>query len=468
MFTLKTIEVWGSRAVLSVLVVIMAYMYYPHAGSYALRDWDESIYAQVAKQSADWFGFQWLGQGTASPQNFWLEKPPLVIWLVKASQAVFGVTEFAARFWTPLFGAGIMLLTYLFAFRLFRSRVSGLVAASSFFVCWHFLLSLGTLNYDIPVAFFILLALYGYAGSKERANSWYVFWLGVGLGVLTKSVIGLLPIGIVVLHSLATCDWKWLKTRTFWVGVVLSVAIVLPWHLVETFRFGIGFWRSYLFYHVLERFTEGIENNGEPMWYYFTIFRQQPYAVLAGLGLIFSLWASIKKQREFVLPLISFVFLFLVFSFSKTKGSGYIVVVYPFLALLIGGAFCALLAKVEAGYIRALATLCLATIFVVSGVNFNKYRLVRMQTPAFEDVKEIGTWLRTHDTSKNVSYVPLRTSVDLLDASPALVYYSGRVVHTENVLMPKVDIRKALLRTRTHQVYEVQGTLYVVAIRAIP
>src|SRR5215204_2106906 len=70
---------------------------------------DEPRYAQVAREMferADWI--------TPTLGGFnWFEKPALLYWLQIASYNVFGVSEFAARFGSALFGLGTVASLWL-------------------------------------------------------------------------------------------------------------------------------------------------------------------------------------------------------------------------------------------------------------------------------------------------------------------------------------------------------------------
>src|SRR5688500_6780385 len=86
---------WYSFAVLTVAVYLFG-LTLPLLGP------DEPRYAQVAREMferGDWI--------TPTLGGFnWFEKPALLYWLQIASYHMFGVTEFAARFGSALFGLG--------------------------------------------------------------------------------------------------------------------------------------------------------------------------------------------------------------------------------------------------------------------------------------------------------------------------------------------------------------------------
>src|SRR5271163_1537264 len=107
--------------ILAVLISAFAFATFYHLGKRPLIDYDESIYAQVARESlqnGNQLGFTWLGNTALHRSEMWFEKPPLMIWLTEISYLAFGVNEFAARFWTAIFAVLTLPLAFLFTRKL--------------------------------------------------------------------------------------------------------------------------------------------------------------------------------------------------------------------------------------------------------------------------------------------------------------------------------------------------------------
>lgn len=455
-------------SLLVILISIFFWMYYPSLGSYPLRDWDESIYAQVARQSHDPLAFQWDGLGSGDSVRTWFEKPPLIIWITQLSQHVLGVNELAARASMPLFVVGTLIVIFLWAKDTAASHWAGLLAAAGVLVIPHYLIVAGLLTYDIPVAFFMCLALFCY-GRRQRAIGYvYAFWLAVGLGVLTKSVVGLLPIPIVLLDSLFFRDFRWLFDKRRWWGPLLFLVVAAPWHIVETLRFGSAFWHIYFYVHVLVRGTSSLENHGAPFWYYVYIFQQHPFfelCLLASVVGVYQIWQG-ARRRAFALPLIAGGVVFLFFSISVSKLVHYIVPFYPFAALLIGLSLYWVLTRVKQPLVRwglYVVTFC---VLLLAGYQTNQYRLIRMQGPVYTDVKEIAEWIGKQENVSAVEYHTLETSTEVIDGRPLLVYYLNRPLAPADTTI--LTEQEQVYRTRTHLVYRKGDRYVVVAARYIP
>src|SRR5436309_1244284 len=113
-------EEWLLLALLLCATVMLLW----NLGAHPLKNWDESIYAEVAKEmvrTGDWLTPHW----NSRP---WFEKPPLYLWLAATSFKLFGITEFAARLPSALSGVGLVAIVYLLGQRMYSTTVGVLAA----------------------------------------------------------------------------------------------------------------------------------------------------------------------------------------------------------------------------------------------------------------------------------------------------------------------------------------------------
>ena len=91
------------------LAVIAAFVFFTNLGAAHLWDVDEAIFAAAAKEM--------LARGDHMVPYFngevFTHKPAMMYWFMIAAYEMFGPTEFAARFWSAVFGIGSVLLTPL-------------------------------------------------------------------------------------------------------------------------------------------------------------------------------------------------------------------------------------------------------------------------------------------------------------------------------------------------------------------
>lgn len=182
----------------------------------------------------------------------YLEKAPMMYWLIAGAYHVFGVNEFATRLPNALAILGLALLAWRWGSRAFGER-AGLYA--SLFV----LTSAGVFLFtrmQIPEPILCLsigLSLYLFARALETGEKWrwYGGYAAAALAVLTKGLLPLVIIGGTAVVFLAVSgEWRrWREFRLF-TGLLLLFAIAAPWHILAGLRNERFFW----FYFVNEHF----------------------------------------------------------------------------------------------------------------------------------------------------------------------------------------------------------------------
>ena len=89
-----------------------------------ITDPTESVYALTAKEmleAGDWFSPRIYG-------DYWFDKPIMFYWELLIAYKIFGVNEFASRFFPALFATLGLFLTYLFGAKVYDKKV-GFAAA---------------------------------------------------------------------------------------------------------------------------------------------------------------------------------------------------------------------------------------------------------------------------------------------------------------------------------------------------
>lgn len=330
------------RRDLLLLVLVFGILLGFRLGSAPLANPDEGRYTEIPREmiaSGDWVTPRLNGVN-------YFEKPPLMYWTVAACLVAFGPGEWAMRLTPAVFALGGVLLTYA-AGRRFYGRSAGLAAAA---VLGSSLLYYGTgrfLVLDMMMSvlmsatlFCFILAVQEPPGTKRR---WlfYGLYASAALATLTKGFIGFLVTGAVMfLWLLVFNQWRRLRPLYLPTGVLLFLAIALPWHLLAAERNPTWAHRYIVFEH-WERFTTTAHGRSQP-WHFFI------WIVIAGLfpwtgflwgGLREAVrggWAARKEHANawFFITWAAFIFLF--FSKSQSKLPAYILPIFPALAVLIG------------------------------------------------------------------------------------------------------------------------------------
>ena len=297
----------------------------PLLGHKPLTNWDEGIYAEISREM--------LSFGPLVPHwdyQPWFEKPPLMLWITAAFFKLFGVTEFWARAGSALSGVCIVSLLHAWLARkdILAAWLSTLILLGTF----GFLHVCRVGEMDVLLSLGCCIALSGLAAIQDRQLSgWYLFWAGLAIALMTK---GAASIVLVIAALLFAAIERWNPTRlgrSFWLGLLLFLALVLPWHLYMFHRFGADFLTEYLGFHVLARATHQIEEHNTHWWYYLWVLliSAAPFALLYPFAIADSFRRrGLRAWAIFAVVIVAF------FSAVQTRLPHYIAPAYPPFALL--------------------------------------------------------------------------------------------------------------------------------------
>jgi 4-amino-4-deoxy-L-arabinose transferase-like glycosyltransferase len=198
-------------------------------------DTTEGRYATVAKlmlDRDDWVTPYINFKGVVEP---YLGKPPLHFWLMDISYLVFGQNNFAGRLPSLVSALGIGVSVWLLAATLLSAEaaiLSVFVLASS---CLMYFLA-GAVVLDVTLTLGITIAIGGFYLADRSRIAGYLFFWGLGLGVLVKGPLACVLAGFTIAPWAAV---HWLQTRTLppqlhklpWItGIAVFFAIVIPWY----------------------------------------------------------------------------------------------------------------------------------------------------------------------------------------------------------------------------------------------
>jgi len=268
----------------------------------------------------------------------YLEKPPLVSWVTAFFFKLFGENDFSARLFTGLCAWGCILLAYIIG-RHFRDYKTGLYAAAILTVsCFHFFI--GRLNIlDMPLNFFICLAIWiGYLALKKQTSRYlfYLFYLICALTFLIKGLIGVVfPFAILIIWLIWVGQGRKIMLLFSPVGILIFLLAACPWIILAQQQNPDFLWYFFVREHFL-RFTTEMHGKTNPFYYYLPIIigGTLPWSVY-----LFPAWSNTKFKENFFnhdenkLLLVWFFFILLFYSVSSSKLMPYIAPVFIPLAL---------------------------------------------------------------------------------------------------------------------------------------
>jgi 4-amino-4-deoxy-L-arabinose transferase-like glycosyltransferase/membrane-associated phospholipid phosphatase len=327
-------EVVSSRLMLAIVCLMM---FWAGNGSYSLWDRDEPRFATASREMAergDWIVPTF--NGDLRP-----DKPILIYWLQRTAYAVLGDGPFAARLWSGIGGMIACLVTWELGKRMFSPAVGKLAG-------WMLALSpmliieskLGTVDALLLASIVTaMLALWQIYSGTATFRVAMLFWIALGLGILTKGPVALMVpalVSVVLVMIDRKASWM-LASRPAW-GLPILLAIVLPWCGLVQWATNGQFLQAAIGHHVVTRALQPLENHsGFPGYYVVSwLGLMAPWSLLLPLGLV--------TQRHRLLTDARWKFLLawgittlVVFEIVRTKLVHYYLPAYPAWALFIAG-----------------------------------------------------------------------------------------------------------------------------------
>jgi 4-amino-4-deoxy-L-arabinose transferase-like glycosyltransferase len=190
-----------------------------------LSGYDDALYAHEAKEMVlhgDWWNVHFNGY-----LNF--EYPPMFLWLDAISMSWLGTSDFAAKLPSALAGIGSVAALYFLATELTGDAWFGIFSMLVLATTQPFLKYATHAMTDVPFTFLFTLSLLSCVKGLRRP--WFLLLAGlfIGLGILTRSVIGLLPIAIMALHLVVNRRWRLLWSPQAMGGLLIALLLPLLW-----------------------------------------------------------------------------------------------------------------------------------------------------------------------------------------------------------------------------------------------
>ena len=318
------------------------------------------------------------------------QKPVLLYWLIMSAYSVFGVNEFAARFWSAVLAVGTILATYAIARRLLNpiiALLSSIVLSSSLM----FVVAGRAATPDSALIFFSTLGMAIYVlttfapktkpGDPPRLRTKGRFfptdWIAVSgiytalaVGVLAKGPVAvILPCAIIgmflLIKRLPDVDREsWEQngavTRlvlsclrpfaprhflaTFWsmkplLGLVIVLMVAGPWYVMVGIQTEGDWLRKFFLAEHFGRATTTFENHSGAWWFYpvailIGFFPWSVFALPTFVGLDRRLSREDHWSNAYTLLVCWVAVQVAIFTLFQTKLPSYVTPCFPALAML--------------------------------------------------------------------------------------------------------------------------------------
>jgi 4-amino-4-deoxy-L-arabinose transferase-like glycosyltransferase len=321
----------GSGATpVAIAVALAAVVSFFHLWSYGLWEPDEARYAEIAREMVA------SGNYLIPHLNYviYIEKPPLLYWLTALSYHIFGVNEFAARFFGALFAVIGVAATSYFALRCFGRRHA--LLAGAILATMPIYAVLGqVLTTDMILATLMTVASFALFMQWREGGRWcWLAYLAMALGILTKGpVAAILPVAAMLAFLVWEGDLRCAIGRFHAIaGAIVVLAIAAPWFIYTIIRVP-GYFDFYFVGEYLKRVFQPSYSHGEPIWYYLPVLAGGllPWSAMVPL----MTWRAMAPNpaRRYCLALA--VVIVGAFSLASAKLIPYILPALPPIAILI-------------------------------------------------------------------------------------------------------------------------------------
>jgi 4-amino-4-deoxy-L-arabinose transferase-like glycosyltransferase len=373
------------------IVTVAAIVFFFNLGTPRLWDRDEPRNAGCARemlQRGDWVV-------PVFNAELRTHKPVLLYWLIMTAYAAFGVSEFAARFWSAALALGTVVGIYHIGRWLFDAAV-GRWAALVLATALMFGVAARAATPDSALVFFSTLGLgayvwFAFGAERRRAerpvidttgpslrlaplpwSAMLLVYIPLGFAVLAKGPVGfVLPMAVIGMFLLvmrlpeqsegkSSGTWRvWGRLaglcrpfgprhflRTFWTmrpvtATLVVLAVALPWYALVGVRTGGAWLEGFFWEHNVSRALAPMEGHrGGPLYYPIVLLVGLfPWSILT-LAVLATVTQGIrtgKASRAAYVFCSCWVGVYLgLFTIAQTKLPSYITPAYPATALLTG------------------------------------------------------------------------------------------------------------------------------------
>jgi 4-amino-4-deoxy-L-arabinose transferase-like glycosyltransferase len=326
---------------------------------FAMRDlWapDEPDFAQCVKEMRA--RGAWL-LPTLNGQPYG-EKPILFYWLMKASamagEALTGGRGFThgVAAWALRLPSVLASILFLFGFRRWTARflqsdmgdLAAMILASTPIWVWQSQAIQIDLLFSALLAWSWLAWLGGYLLIRDHTNPRYPFeervwllgaYLALGLAVLAKGPLALVLSGALALAFLGwERDFRSLKRMGPGWGLIIVAAVAGPWYLAASLQGGPAYAHELILHQNLGRAFQAWDHL-QPFWKYGQYLAGDffPWCLLLPALVLFLRATGAKRSPMARFLILATVVPFVLLSCSQGKQGKYLLMIYPFLALLL-------------------------------------------------------------------------------------------------------------------------------------
>lgn len=344
-----------SPRILSLFTIVFFIVYIPGL-LVDVMDVDAAQYASMSREMVE--TGNWLE--LHNRYHDYLDKPPLLFWLSSLSMTLMGVSNFAYKFPSFLFGILAVISTIKLT-EIIYNRITGLMAGLMVASCLGFFIMMNDVRTDTLLMGSFAFGLWQIV-LYVKTKSWRSLILGftgIGLAMLAKG-----PLGLVMPVFALSCEfaykrqwtnffrWQWLVGLAV-VGLILTPMCIGLYNQFDAHpekevngATGVSGLEFYFWTQSFGRITgesdwgTKFDNGAGPFFFTHTfMWAFFPWSILTVLGLAKNLFVLVRSRFRpgYLNEMIAtggFILIFLSLSASKYKLPHYIYVTFPLAAII--------------------------------------------------------------------------------------------------------------------------------------
>ena len=318
------------------MMALAALMLFIKLGSTSIFIIDEARNAECAREMLE------QNEMIVPTYNYQLrtDKPPLHYFFMMGSYAVFGVQEWTARLFSVFMGLLTLLVTYFYS-KKYKGEKTALYSMGVLMTSFLFMNEFRLAVPDPYLIFLMSWSLFLFIDnqlSKSTTSIW-LFYITLGLAVLSKGPVALGLIGLIVLIYMIInrkFTLQFFREIKFLRGTLLFLLTAIPWYILVHQKTDGAWTQGFFFDHNINRFSDKMEGHGGiflKTWF-FVVLGMFPTSLLL-IPAFRKIWTQ-RKEIFFQFLMIISVVIIIFFMASSTKLPHYTMPAYPFLAIIIG------------------------------------------------------------------------------------------------------------------------------------
>ena len=395
-----------------------------------ITNFDDAYYAQKAKEMLETQSF-WLINHAGEPD--WAN-PPLPIWATAIIFSLFGVSSYAAIFPSAMFATGIVLMTYRLSLLLYKDTWIAFASAFVLLFPGYFIDSSRRAMVDIPLAFFVVLAIYAVIKAKDIKPWYLVFGFATAGAILTKSVLGLFPLVITSAYFIFSRQWKEIINPWFLSGSLIALIVGFSWHFITWQHYGQDFIDIHFGLLILNRGFTNTENSFYFLGYVKDFLRNYwPWLPFTLIGLTkFGKRGFLEKDKISLLLFLWPAIAFLVMSTSKNQTIRYLFMIFPALAIITAKTISEWLDSDRRKQALGIMTGVIA--LTILFINATPIQVKATLRPSSKEVRELAAIINLN-TPENQLIGNYRLGI--WNPKNAMLFYSNRIIDKNVMKKPE-------------------------------